>query len=395
MEKGMRLCGGTFFTLLVKIKKNRKITNPMCLQALVDIFHVTTDSFEDSTYTSHTSSYKTCETDHTEWLVFDDVDAVKIFSNRICNPKEYLIALKDTENFIKDCLAVDEEKQSWLAHTLMELIDSDDTISDDAVFYIQKDGKSVIKSELLSKTKEIYFPSFLLGVWHYIIENVRDNAVGKNTLKKWNGKREKHTIGNVSQSNFDNRFSYVVVLPYKGDCEEIDAKEKEINSEMEMQNPPKKKLTPLEERILASGQAMADVLIPVLRNIEYGFEKRVLYSSSVLTDEEEIKYRSDESASMDVKEYYDPNNKKLIYRYIGSVNFTRRVDEFMNQNVVIAASFGDYSIESYTTYDNWKSKSYANNVLSEEDYECKIWFKIISTNDAQVSRVQILMIEEL
>lgn len=137
------------------------------------------------------------------------------------------------------------------------------------------------------------------------------------------------------------------------------------------------------------------MLIPVLRNIEYGFEKRVLYSSSVLTDEEEIKYRGDESASMDVEEYYDPNNKKLIYRYTGSANFTRRVDEFMNQNVVIAASFGDYSIESYTTYDNWKSKSYANNVLSEEDYECKIWFKIISTNDAQVSRVQILMIEEL
>lgn len=395
MEKGMRLCGGTFFTLLVMIKKNRKITNPMCLQTLVDIFHVTTDSFEDSTYTSHTSSYKTCETDHTEWLVFDDTDAVKIFSDKICNPKEYLNALNDMKNFIADCLSVNEEKQVWLVHALMELIDSDDSISDDAVFYIQKDGKSVIKSELLSKTNEVYFPSFLLGVWHYIIENVRDNTVGKDTLKKWNGKREKHTIGNVSQSNFDNRFSYVVVLPYKENCEEIDTKEKDINAETEMQNSTKKRLTPLEERILASGQTMADVLIPVLRNIEYGFEKKVLYSSSVLTDEEEIKYRSDESASMDVEEYFDPNNKKLIYRYTGSANFTRRVDDFMNQNVVIAASFGDYSIESYTTYDNWKSKSYANNVLSEEDYECKIWFKIISTNDELISRVQILLIEEL
>lgn len=395
MEKGMRLCGGTFFTLLVMIKKNRKITNPMCLQTLVDIFHVTTDSFEDSTYTSHTSSYKTCETDHTEWLVFDDTDAVKIFSDKICNPKEYLNALNDMKNFIADCLSVNEEKQVWLVHTLMELIDSDDSISDDAVFYIQKDGKSVIKSELLSKTNEVYFPSFLLGVWHYIIENVRDNTVGKDTLKKWNGKREKHTIGKVSQSNFDNKFSYVVVLPYKENCEEIDTKEKDINAETEMQNSTKKRLTPLEERILASGQTMTDVLIPVLRNIEYGFEKRVLYSSSVLTDEEEIKYRSDESASMDVEEYFDPNNKKLIYRYTGSANFTRRVDEFMNQNVVIAATFGDYSIESYTTYDNWKSKSYANNVLSEGDYECKIWFKIISSKDDHTSRVQILLIEEL
>lgn len=396
MEKGMRLCGGTFFTLLVEIKKNRKITNPKCLQALVDIFHVTTDSFENSTYTSHTSSYKTCETDHTEWLVFDDTDAIEKFSNKICNPKEYLNVLKDMEDVISDCLSENAEKQAWLAHAVFELIESDDTIPDSAAFYIKKDGKSVVKSELLSKIKEIYFPSFLLGVWHYIIENVRDNTVGKDTLKKWNGKREKHTIGKVSKSNFDNSFSYVVVVPYKETGEEKNTKEKEKIDKAENQPiAEKKKLTPLEERILASGQAMADVLIPVLRNIEYGFEKKVLYSSSVLTDEEEIKYRGDESASMDVEEYFDPNNKKMIYRYTGSANFSRRVDEFMNQNVVIAAAFGDYSIESYTTYDNWKSKSYANNVLSEGDYECKIWFKIIATKDENASRVQILLIEEI
>lgn len=359
----MRLCGGTFFTLLVEIKKNRKITNPKCLQALVDIFHVTTDSFENSTYTSHTSSYKTCETDHTEWLVFDDTDAIEKFSNKICNPEEYLNVLKDMEDVISDCLSENAEKQAWLAHAVFELIESDDTIPDRAAFYIKKDGKSVVKSELLSKIEEIYFPSFLLGVWHYIIENVRDNTVGKDTLKKWNGKREKHTIGKVPKSNFDNSFSYVVVVPYKETGEEK--------------------------------KAMADVSIPVLRNIEYGFEKKVLYSSSVLTDEEEIKYRGDESASMDVEEYFDPNNKKLIYRYTGSANFSRRVDEFMNQNVVIAAAFGDYSIESYTTYNNWKSKSYANNVLSEGDYECKIWFKIIATKDENASRVQILLIEEI
>ena len=79
-------------------------------------------------------------------------------------------------------------------------------------------------------------------------------------------------------------------------------KEKEkIDKPVNQPIAEKKKLTPFEERNLASGQAMVDVLIPVLKNIEYGFEKKVLYSSSVLTDEEEVKYRGEESASMDVE----------------------------------------------------------------------------------------------
>lgn len=130
----MRLCGGTFFSLLVEIKKNRKITNLKCLQALVDIFHVTIELFENSTYTSHTSSYKTCEINHTEWLVFDDTDAIEEFSNKICNPKEYLNVLKDMEDFISDCLSENVEKQKWLANAVFELIESDDTIPDSAVF---------------------------------------------------------------------------------------------------------------------------------------------------------------------------------------------------------------------------------------------------------------------
>lgn len=396
MEKGMRLCGGTFFSLLVEIKKNRKITNLKCLQALVDIFHVTIESFENSTYTSHTSSYKTCEINHTEWLVFDDTDAIKEFSNKICNPKEYLNVLKDMEDFISDCLSENVEKQKWLANAVFELIESDDTIPDSAVFYIKRDGKSVVKSDLLAKTKEIYFPSFLLGIWHYIIENIRDNTVGKDTLKKWNGKREKHTIGKISKSNFDNSFSYVVVVPYNETGEEKNMKEKEkIDKPVNQPIAEKKKLTPFEERNLASGQAMVDVLIPVLKNIEYGFEKKVLYSSSVLTDEEEVKYRGEESASMDVEKYFDHNNKQLIYRYTGFANFSRKVDKSMEQNVVITVAFGDYSIESYTTYDNWRSKSYVNNILSEGTYECKIWFKIIVPKGENASQVQVLLIEEL
>ena len=394
MEKGMRLCGGTFFTLLLEMKKKKGVTNPDCLKSLVNIFYKSSDYFGKSTFSSNTSQYKTCDLSYSDWLQFDVKENVEEFSAKITNPQSYQEILLKMEDIVIKKLIDDKDKMAWVVQALLELIFMDDSIKDDAVFFIRKDGRCVRKSALLSlKNEEIYFPSFMLGMWHFIIENVPDNTIGKPTINRWYGDRDKHTVGRVPKSIVEGRFSSITVRgPINNQVKEAEIKE---SSTEETEKQKEKKLTPLEERILASGQAMADVLIPVLRNTEYGFEKRVLYSSSVLTNEEEMKYRSDESASMDVKEYYDSNNKKLIYRYAGSAKFTRRVDDFMNQNVVIAASFGDYSIESYTTYDNWKSKSYANNVLSEEDYECKIWFKIISTNDELVSRVQIILIEEL
>ena len=396
MEKGMKLCGGTFFTLLLEKKKSRKITNPTCLKALVSIFHSTDDKFEDSTYTSHTSSYKTCEINHSDWLVFDNDDYVKVFSDRIYNPSQYAEVLKGMEKLISDNLSANEDRQKELVHDLLELIDADNTIPDNAAFFVMKDGKSVQKKRLISNTPELYFPSFILGIWHYIIENVFDNGVGKETLKKWNGKRDKHTIGKIPRSIFEGKFSSVVIEPFV--CEASNENKSEENKKSEEDSNEEvgeKKLTPMEERILASGQAMADILIPAIKSMENSFGKRLLYASSIITEEEETKYRQDDSISMDVLDHFDPNNNRLIYHYAGRVYFERKLDEFMNQNIVVSADINEFKIVSYTTYDNWKSKSYANNALSDGHIDCRILFKILSVKTDNVCQVQVILIEDL
>ena len=283
----MRLCGGTFFTLLIKIKNNRKITNPECLQGLVNIFHADTEHFKDSTYTSETSSYKNCELGHSEWLVFDDRDVVKDFSDKIGNPIQYVQILKEMENFVGNYLSQEEKKQTWLVHALLELIESDDFIPSDAMFYINKDGQSVIKEKLVSDTLNIYVPSFLLGIWHYIIANVDDNLVGKNTLAKWNGKRDKHTIGKLSNLNINGSFSCVLVNGYKQKCDGMEKEEcaKRIETKKEQ------KSTTLEQKLMASGQAIAEVWEQKIKNIENEFEKKILYSSVILSDAEVDKYK--------------------------------------------------------------------------------------------------------
>lgn len=156
----------------------------------------------------------------------------------------------------------------------------------------------------------------------------------------------------------------------------------------------KKSLRLFEKKILESGQTLAYTLGTVINTLESSFEKRILYASSLITDDEITMFKMDAARSVDVNEnHLDVSNHKLVYRRHGMANFKRRVDEFKNQNVIVSAKVGDVQIESRTTFDNWKSKSYANNVLSAEDYECTIWFKIISEK-GNLCMVQILIIAE-
>lgn len=131
---------------------------------------------------------------------------------------------------------------------------------------------------------------------------------------------------------------------------------------------------------------------------EYGITKekttRILYVSNSMSEDEVALFRTDCEKFVNANEYgIDVRNHKVLYKLCGIAIFKRKVDEFLNQNVVVTAQMGDILIESITTFDNWKSKSYANNILSAEEYECAIWFKILSDKD-NLCKVQILLIEE-
>lgn len=165
-----------------------------------------------------------------------------------------------------------------------------------------------------------------------------------------------------------------------------------LNTSIHINN--RKSPSSLEGRILESGEVMEDILGAIKTNLENSFEKRILYVSNSVSDNEVALLRTDYKKFVDINEFgIDTSNRKVIYRLCGIAIFKRKVDEFLNQNVVVSARVGDVLIESITTFDNWKSKSYANNVLSAEEYECTIWFKILSDKD-NLCKVQILLIEE-
>lgn len=208
-------------------------------------------------------------------------------------------------------------------------------------------------------------------------------------------------LGYIEQKNKDvyalTNLGYKYVDEYgdmkkMGLCGETFLMPESQNTSVHINN--KKSSSALEGRISESGQVMADILGAIRTNLENSFEKRILYVSNSVADNEVDLLRTDYKKFVDTNEVgIDTSNHKVIYRLCGIAIFKRKVDEFWNQNVVVSARVGDVLIESITTFDNWKSKSYANNVLSAEEYECTIWFKILSDKD-NLCKVQVLLIEE-
>lgn len=194
-----RLCGGTFFTLLLRARKQRMgirehykgmsdgMADPILLMALAEIAipdYRVPDVSMLGTVKSATSRYKSCQANGGTYFPFSDGAVIASFDERI--KTAYGRCLAAMSFYVDDYMDVcgDTKKDEYLVKALVEVIDADDQIEDDHAFYICEDGSTLTKREILSTT-HFCLQSFLLGVWHYIILNVKDNKVGEDTYNRW------------------------------------------------------------------------------------------------------------------------------------------------------------------------------------------------------------------
>ena len=88
-------------------------------------------------------------------------------------------------------------KMQELVYGLLNLIKDDVSINPHDIFYALSDGTAVSKTDLLATT-EINLYALLLGAWHFILVNRKENTVGKATLEEWlcppAEKGDKHTF---------------------------------------------------------------------------------------------------------------------------------------------------------------------------------------------------------
>ena len=218
-----RLCGGTFFTLLLeaanqKLKERKKFgddnnfTEPDVFEALVKVALIGCSRSDDNdNYKSAVGAYKSCNTKKSGRIPISEQANISTFDSTVKNDYKVLLAAM---NAFVDKYINSEGKGVWLVKALLELISADKN-TDGAEFYISQDSLPM-KKAALGGIDEYCLASLLLGVWHYIVKNVPDNSVGKATYDEWCKPGKSQNTREDFKSNIGDALSdrKIVLIPY-------------------------------------------------------------------------------------------------------------------------------------------------------------------------------------
>ena len=196
-----KLCGGTFFTLLLQARKQRTVirgryenkpdslSEPNVFTGLIKVAKpgyiepekqkTELKEQEGKKLKKITSDFKNCKgAKKSESVPFMLPPIIEIFDKRVRN--EYKVVLNDMQEFTNNF--IDMGIGIWLVERLLDLVESDKSIKDAELFYICQNGQPMSKAEFCDLSKiglDVYLSSFLLGIWHFIICNKPDNTEGR------------------------------------------------------------------------------------------------------------------------------------------------------------------------------------------------------------------------
>lgn len=190
-----RLCGGTFFTLVLQALKPRMkarehykgdsdgLSDPEVFVGLLKIINPDYREPQKGALKGKTNDYKACKISKGEYLPFDDAAVIQEFDNRI--RANYEVVLHDMDAFVGRFIdtATVAKKDVRLVKALLDLIEKDEKIGTEVEFYIQKDGNK-IKKAAFRDLSTVCFSAFLLGVWHYVVMHWDENCEGKYTYDR-------------------------------------------------------------------------------------------------------------------------------------------------------------------------------------------------------------------
>ena len=187
-----RLCGGTFFTLLLECQKQietvyasdkNSFTEP---EMLIGLQYVIAPDFNAPSFPkrikAQVTKFKSCSSHN--YSMFRDCPETTEFSNRVKN--NYASCLCDMASFVDRYIAVGTSgrRDYRLVAALIDLVLKDESIPSNTGFYINPDGTAVQKSNFNELT-DICITSFLLGILHFVLTERLDNNIGEMTYNAW------------------------------------------------------------------------------------------------------------------------------------------------------------------------------------------------------------------
>ena len=149
-EVALHLSGGVFFNLMLAARKKPMANQNQCLKELLYIYDRSAKEMAGNSLVTIASRFRNCDPDlHSDYIRFGDP-----------------VVVEEVKNYADQYLDL-EVNGKWLIRALMELVEKDNLIQDNAKFMAISGGLPAYKQEF-SEMHVIYIYNLLLSVWHYI-----------------------------------------------------------------------------------------------------------------------------------------------------------------------------------------------------------------------------------
>ena len=145
-EESLHFCGGIFFTLLLKARKKPARKQEECLKDLLAIYDRGVSGIYGNTLSTYASKFKTCDPSlETDYIRLGNDIVLSEFNDRIKD--DYDAVVEEMKKFVSESLDT-ETNGKWLVRAILELIEKDDAIRDNAKFFIMPGNLPVYKEDL-------------------------------------------------------------------------------------------------------------------------------------------------------------------------------------------------------------------------------------------------------
>lgn len=164
-EVALHLSGGVFFNLMLAARKKPVANQNQCLKELLYIYDRSAKEMAGNSLVTIASRFRNCDPDlHSDYIRFGDPVVVEEFNGRM--RENYASVVGKVKNYADQYLDL-EVNGKWLVRALMELVEKDNLIQDNAKFMAIPGGLPAYKQEF-PEMHVVYIYNFLLSVWHYI-----------------------------------------------------------------------------------------------------------------------------------------------------------------------------------------------------------------------------------
>ena len=414
MSRKSQLCGGAFFTLIVKSKtlvanahekeKGLSYANSDD-DIMLELIRVFYPKFEiDNTRSFHTmtNNYKKCDYEWPKKIPFaNDDEMMKLKEQEVS-----LETVKRMQDFLKKYIR--EYEISWLINAVTELIENADNLHGNEEWIVAP-GCKVASCDIRSKS-EIYADWYLAGVWQYIVSTVRKNRIGYDSYTFWYQKDSNEKIYAFTSNIGNNHPMQCEVLwdtltSLRTEVDKKISEVKEVENEEKKETSVKSSYDIMREQMFKSAQAMADVFGTYMDNLvqtefkkektsEYPNGTDILYESSLMRGK---LWQRLENGTITPKTY---DERMPLDEYFESeyYEFSKRcslktvfIEGEKTIEVIIHAN--GFDIIGYTSSRNWTSDSSRNRAVGKGTHNLKGIFKVEGIEENSIS-VQYLYLGE-